>query len=299
MFDDNDNSTGIALGVVLAVAAALLFGVVMYAVKAGAPVPAPNATTATPAAAASDTRPLALGTLGFAVANGKVTLSGTAPDEARKMRLVNQAALLFGIENVVNNITIDPAAESRRWKGKSLDLMTKLKSLGEFNLDLDGKTDTINFKGAVASDAAKAELMTWLSTFFKENSKVNVDVDINSELANLAPQNPSLMFNEIIEFASGSAEIPATNKVRLSLIAGVLKEDGRKLGVIGHTDNQGNAEANRELSIKRAEAVKAFLVEQGIAAENLTAGGMGHDQPVADNNTPEGRQKNRRIEFLQ
>jgi OmpA-OmpF porin, OOP family len=303
MLDDNDNSTGIALGVVLAIVAALIFGVVMIAVKstnAALEAPKPPAVLVTGAVdkAVPGVALTTLGTFGFAVINGKMTLTGAALDEANKTRLFDQAALIFGAENITNEINVDANAQPRRWKGNSLDLMTKLKSLGDFRLALYGKADTINFKGTVASDAAKADLMTWLSTFFKDGVKVNVDINIDPRLVTAAGYNPGTLLNERIEFASASAEIPRASQQRLQLIATVLREDGRRITIVGHTDSEGKADINRTLSKSRAEAVKAFLISRGVPSENLSANGAGQDQPIADNSTPDGRQKNRRIEFL-
>ena len=69
------------------------------------------------------------------------------------------------------------------------------------------------------------------------------------------------------------------------------------VGIEGHTDNVGNAAANQALSARRAEAVKAYLVGKGIAADRLTATGYGQERPVADNSTINGRAENRRVDF--
>jgi OmpA-OmpF porin, OOP family len=305
MLDENDHATGIALGVVLAIVAALVFGVVMLAAKSTGGAlesPAMPAAAAEAEAEAVSAKPanaaITLGTFGFAVINGKMTLTGVAADDASRERLVSQAALMFGAESITDEITLDVNAQPRRWKGNSLDLMTKLKSLGDFRLALYGKADTINFKATVASDAVKAEWMVWLSTFFKDGVKVNVDINIDPKLVNAAGYNPGTLLNERIEFASASAEIPRASQQRLQLLAKVIREDGRRLNIVGHTDSEGNADINRTLSTSRAEAVKSFLVSQGVPAEHLSASGRGQEQPIADNRTPEGRQKNRRIEFL-
>lgn len=72
-----------------------------------------------------------------------------------------------------------------------------------------------------------------------------------------------------------------------------------KLTIEGHTDNVGNAQSNRELSEKRAAAVKAFLAATyGIDAARMTATGLGDQKPIAPNTTPEGRQQNRRVELV-
>jgi OOP family OmpA-OmpF porin len=77
----------------------------------------------------------------------------------------------------------------------------------------------------------------------------------------------------------------------------LLKLKDRKVEVIGHTDNAGSRAGNLSLSAARAEAVKAYVVGKGIRAEAIAVSGEGPDRPVADNRSPEGRARNRRIEF--
>jgi outer membrane protein OmpA-like peptidoglycan-associated protein len=70
------------------------------------------------------------------------------------------------------------------------------------------------------------------------------------------------------------------------------------LRIEGHTDNSGSAETNQALSQQRANNVRDYLVRQGLDAGSLSAQGLGENNPVADNGTDEGRQKNRRIEII-
>jgi OmpA-OmpF porin, OOP family len=72
----------------------------------------------------------------------------------------------------------------------------------------------------------------------------------------------------------------------------------KKLLIVGHTDNVGDAEANRQLSANRAAFVKSELMKQGIAASKMESSGKGMDDPIADNSTDEGRAKNRRVTIL-
>ncbi|MEB3864016.1 OmpA family protein [Acinetobacter sp. IK31] len=116
----------------------------------------------------------------------------------------------------------------------------------------------------------------------------NVDVNALVKALNL----------QIINFASGSSDIPADNKAILDQAATLLnKVSGVKLNVGGHTDSTGNAAANKALSQRRAQAVVDYLTSKGVDASKLVAQGHGSDQPVAENTTDEGRFKNRRIEF--
>jgi outer membrane protein OmpA-like peptidoglycan-associated protein len=71
-----------------------------------------------------------------------------------------------------------------------------------------------------------------------------------------------------------------------------------RLTIEGHTDSTGSADFNQTLSEKRADAVRDYLVNQGLDGGSLSAQGLGMDNPVADNSTPEGRQRNRRVEII-
>ena len=71
-----------------------------------------------------------------------------------------------------------------------------------------------------------------------------------------------------------------------------------KFVVEGHTDNTGSDKINNELSQKRADAVRNYLIENGFPAENIRAVGFGSANPIGDNSTSKGRQQNRRVEIL-
>jgi OOP family OmpA-OmpF porin len=92
--------------------------------------------------------------------------------------------------------------------------------------------------------------------------------------------------------------IKKTSKKTLDESIAVLKEhDDVRLEISGHTDSDGNRDHNIDLSARRAEAVKKYLIDAGIAASRLTSRGAGPDEPVADNKTKAGKALNRRIEF--
>lgn len=103
---------------------------------------------------------------------------------------------------------------------------------------------------------------------------------------------------EGVVFATGSNRLTADARQRLDRVAASLTQQAQvKAEVAGYTDSRGNAEANRRLSQRRAEAVVAYLVEKGIAADRLSARGYGQDNPIASNDNEAGRQRNRRVEL--
>ena len=103
---------------------------------------------------------------------------------------------------------------------------------------------------------------------------------------------------EGITFAYNSDEVTPKSRPVLDDAAKVFKEYSvNKILITGHTDDQGERQYNLDLSARRADAVKAYLVKAGVPADSLDTRGAGPDEPRADNKTPEGQQKNRRIEF--
>jgi outer membrane protein OmpA-like peptidoglycan-associated protein len=102
-----------------------------------------------------------------------------------------------------------------------------------------------------------------------------------------------------ILFDTGSDVIKPESGPTLRSILALLKEDpGLRFAIEGHTDDQGGPKVNGPLSERRAAAVKAWLVKQGIDAGRLTSKGLGQSKPIDSNETAEGRANNRRVEFV-
>ena len=123
-----------------------------------------------------------------------------------------------------------------------------------------------------------------------ENKGCPVIEKAEQEIINTAFEN--------LEFETGKDIIKESSIPSLTALSDVLKKkETWKLQISGHTDNVGNDQANMILSKKRSEAVKAFMITQGIDAKRLNSLYFGETVPVATNDTPEGRQKNRRVEM--
>jgi outer membrane protein OmpA-like peptidoglycan-associated protein len=102
-----------------------------------------------------------------------------------------------------------------------------------------------------------------------------------------------------INFDFGKSIIRDESKPVIDQIVQMMKSNPELIiGVEGHTDNVGNPASNKNLSEARAKSVVSGIVSQGIAAERLIPFGHGQDKPIADNNTEEGRAKNRRVELV-
>jgi outer membrane protein OmpA-like peptidoglycan-associated protein len=106
------------------------------------------------------------------------------------------------------------------------------------------------------------------------------------------------LLEEGIQFAPRSAVVSAKSHSLLDQLASAAKLcPGATIEVAGYTDNAGKPELNQKLSERRAKAVVAYLVKNGVAAESLISTGYGEANPIADNATAAGRAKNRRTEF--
>jgi outer membrane protein OmpA-like peptidoglycan-associated protein len=100
-------------------------------------------------------------------------------------------------------------------------------------------------------------------------------------------------------FDTGSYTLKPGAREKLAKISGiVLAHPGLNLQIEGHTDSVGTDEFNQQLSERRADSVRDFLAEQGVPGSAITARGFGKTQPVASNDTAEGRQRNRRVELV-
>jgi outer membrane protein OmpA-like peptidoglycan-associated protein len=101
-------------------------------------------------------------------------------------------------------------------------------------------------------------------------------------------------------FVTGKSELLPAARDQLDQVAVALKDQGdvKPMVVEGYTDSVGSDVTNQKLSKDRAEAVRAYLVSKGVPSEKITSVGKGESNPVASNDTPEGRANNRRVEII-
>ena len=188
------------------------------------------------------------------------------------------------------------------------DILTRTRSalqaarIPTAGLSVDGRD--VLLKGARGSREVSAEAQEIARRVWGVRDPVRVE-----ETAPPAAPLPGMIsevqnkINEIvrlknIEFRSGSAELTANGSATLDEVAAALgRSTMLTVSIAGHTDSQGDAAANQLLSEARAAAVKTYLQSKGVAGQRMTTAGLGQSKPIADNATPEGRQRNRRIEF--
>lgn len=126
-----------------------------------------------------------------------------------------------------------------------------------------------------------------------------------AQLANIGtvkqePRGMVITLSGAVIFASGKAELLPAARTKLNQVAAALKQSDESTTFLveGHTDSRGSPEMNQELSTRRAATVRDYLVSQGVATDRIRAVGRGLNEPVADNDTTEGRANNRRVEVV-
>ena len=107
----------------------------------------------------------------------------------------------------------------------------------------------------------------------------------------------SYLERERVTFKAGRAELAESSFPILGMLASIARSCNVKLEIAGHTDSTGDASVNLQLSQRRADVVRKYLVQSGVPPGQIRAMGYGENQPIADNGTAEGRAINRRIEF--
>ncbi|MHB8078101.1 MAG: OmpA family protein [Candidatus Krumholzibacteriia bacterium] len=130
------------------------------------------------------------------------------------------------------------------------------------------------------------------------NTPIGTPVDANG-CPRVFEEGKKNVVLEGVNFATNKAELLPESRATLDRVAESLRAYPElMIEVQGHTDSRGSAGLNRRLSQARAEAVRDYLIANGVAASRLTAKGYGPSMPIADNNTAEGRAKNRRVELV-
>jgi OOP family OmpA-OmpF porin len=229
-----------------------------------------------------------------ASSSGQVVAAGTVPDQATKAAFLARLRELYGNERVLDRIDVGPVAVPPNWSGHLQKLLApNLQMVSKGQLQIDG--NNVSIRGEVANEAQRQQIASDMAASLNPSYTVNNGLRVSAPAQNLLD---AALGKRIIEFESGRAVIRPSGLLILDDMAAALqKVQGKKVEVIGHTDNIGARDANLALSQARAAAVRDYLTQKGIAAASIAVAGEGPDRPLADNASAEGRARNRRIEF--
>jgi outer membrane protein OmpA-like peptidoglycan-associated protein len=154
-------------------------------------------------------------------------------------------------------------------------------------------------KQAAESEAQKAREAAAKAEAEKAGLRAQLRAQLNSILQTEDSARGLIVNMSDVLFDTGSFTLKPGAREKLAKVSGILlAHPGLLLQVEGHTDSVGTDELNQRLSEQRASSVRGFLVDQGVTASAITAEGFGKTEPVAANDTAEGRQRNRRVEIV-
>jgi len=230
-----------------------------------------------------------------------LTLSGNVPDNNIHAAIAQAASRKFFGEKVVDNLKASVGAPS----GFAAAVVPALGALSRVSTGTLVVTDReVKLSGDALYDAAAAQIRAGLGKDFPQGFQFKPDISVKPASAPVDASVCQQLFSELlgkakVRFESGRASIdPDSTGLLDHLVEIALRCPNSNIEVAGHTDADGEDAANQALSEKRAQAVVDYLVKAGLPASRFTAVGYGSTQPVAGNDTDDGKAQNRRIEFL-
>ena len=229
-----------------------------------------------------------------------LTLTGYVPDNNVHAALAAAAGRKFFNEKVVDNIKASLGAPSGFFNAVA-PALGALSRLSTGTLVVSDRE--VKLSGDAFYDAAAAQIRAGLKDF-PQGWQFKADISVKPASAPVDGTVCQQLFSGLlakgkIRFDSGRATIDPDSAGLLDrLIETALRCPSANIEIAGHTDADGEDGFNQALSEKRAQAVTDFLVKAGLPAERFTAMGYGSTQPIATNDTDEGKAQNRRIDFV-
>ena len=276
-----------------------------------APAPVASPSPVAPAERQAQTQvPGVNSQLSLVNTNGKIKYSGVVPDEQTKQGILSRLRSAFGADNISGDIKVDPRAGNAAWTANLASALPNFKTSGS-EVTFDG--NSINVGGKLPENS-KSDMVAKLKSIYGDGVRVGsfeaastvaeANRRSSEALSSLKPgftaEDLTRALNiNVINFPSGSAQIPKESMPVMEQSASAIKSapTGTVLEIGGYTDNAGNAAANQKLSQQRADSVRRFYIDKGVNADSLVAKGYGDSNPIASNDTENGRFKNRRIEY--
>ncbi|WP_407178122.1 OmpA family protein [Bradyrhizobium sp. STM 3562] len=230
-----------------------------------------------------------------------LTLSGYVPDENVHAAILGSASRKFFSEKVVDNLKTSVGAPSG-FVNAVIPALGVLSRLSTGTLVVSDRE--VKISGDALYEAAAAQIKAGLPKDFPRDFQVQADISVKPASAPVDATVCQQLFNDLlskakVRFLTGRATIDSDSAGLLDhLIETALRCPNANIEIAGHTDSDGEDAANQALSERRAQAVLDYFVKAGLPADRFTATGYGSSQPIASNDTDDGRAQNRRIEFL-
>ncbi|WP_439155456.1 OmpA family protein [Yoonia sp.] len=235
---------------------------------------------------------------------GEVQLRGRIPDEVTNMVTENYAIAKFGQSSITMRTRIVPGLP-QGWSVRVLAAIEALSKLSNGAVIVEPTRMLV--RGNTGNTEASAEISRLLIEKLGQSSDFEIDVTYVEQLDPIAAlPTPEECIDQIkaitddrkITFDPSSAQLTADTQLVVDDIADILKACGDlRIRVAGYTDSQGREVMNQQLSQDRADAILTALRARRVPVSTFEAVGFGEENPIADNDTEEGREANRRIEF--
>ena len=230
-----------------------------------------------------------------------LTLTGYVPDNTVHSALAAAARRKFFSEKVVDNLKASIGAPS----GFAAAVTPALGALSRLSTGTLVVSDReVKLSGDAFYDAAAVQIRAGLGKDLPKDWQFKADISVKPAVAPVDATVCQQLFSDLlakgrIQFESGRATIDPDSAGLLDrLIETASRCPNANIEIAGHTDGDGDEAFNQSLSERRAQAVTDYLVKAGLPADRFTATGYGSTQPVAGNDTDEGKAQNRRIDFV-
>lgn len=234
----------------------------------------------------------------------KIVLSGHVPSDTAQTIVTTYAAALFGADQVHASLVATDSPAPPVWQTAAMRVLDSLAVAQSGDAELAGHR--ISFRASVPEPTAARSLHEQLIAGLPDYDVTTaIEIDLPSGIAVLPlPGVPcasalgDVIRDDPIDFDKGSAVITSESGQVLDKLAATLHRcTGDVIEIGGHTDSDGSEDLNQRLSQARAEAVVSGLRRRSVPLDWLKARGYGEAEPIASNETEEGRARNRRIEF--
>ncbi|MFO7919585.1 MAG: OmpA family protein [Nioella sp.] len=236
---------------------------------------------------------------------GYVQLRGRLPDDRITTAVSAYARALFGRDDTYVATRTDDDLPG----GWTLRVLAGLEALGRLhNGSVAVEPDTVRIRGNSGSEDTTSDLSQLMADLLGSAEDFEIDVtyvaSLDPQTGRPTPEQCLERINDVLDqrkinFDPGSVEVNDEIGEILDTLAEILPDCSHvEMEIGGHTDSQGREETNLRLSQARADAVLNGLLARRVLTSNLSAQGYGETRPIAPNDTEEGRETNRRIEFL-
>jgi peptidoglycan-binding protein ArfA len=274
----------------------------------------PSATLVAPSVNAPNVNltGLSFAPLSIVRSGNDISLSGDLPDAAARASLLDALRRAFGPDiNLTDNRNIKVGVRAPDLRGLG-SLFNAAVDVPDFNFDLNG--DTLTLAGTASSGNVKAGIEAAARLAWPK-LKITNNIQVQAAPASTVPAAPApapgagpggpcatLQANITgllatpINFDTDGFSLTPGSEQQLTQVADMLKAcPSATVSVVGHTDNNGDDAINLALSDKRAKSVADYLISQGVAGDHVTSRGVGSVEPIASNDTEDGRAQNRRV----